>query len=258
TFTIVLTALILFFRQQKKIHKYGGLIKFFLAISFISIFLSASISSFFWEIIPSAWIQFPFRLLSYLVITVAFLGAFVASRFAGKFQWMVLSVGFILVLTTAYPYSQPKEYVVREEGFYTTSDATTTVKDEYLPRWVEQKSSARPTEKVVIRTGEGAITDIFSTNKEIRFTVASTRDARTHVQTIYWPGWQATIDGKQTVIRYNNPQGIIELSIPEGKHTVSITFGETPLRLMADGISILSSFVLCYLSFSRRRESRKK
>jgi hypothetical protein len=63
----------------------------------------------------------------------------------------------------------------------------------------------------------------------------------------YYPGWQVTVDGSAVPIAPTDPDGLIAFDVPAGHHTVRVRFGETPLRLAADVISLLSLLVLAAL-----------
>jgi uncharacterized membrane protein YfhO len=122
--------------------------------------------------------------------------------------------------------------------------ATTTVQDEYMPLWVKQKPLQRAQKKVEIIKGQGDVQNVIYNNKKISFTADITEDSLIQVNTIYWPGWSAFIDGKRVDIRYNNPGGVMQFSMPSGKYVAEAAFSETPIRIVSDFISILSLLIL--------------
>ena len=56
------------------------------------------------------------------------------------------------------------------------------------------------------------------------------------------------LDGKETVISYNNPEGVMEFDVVRGDHDVKVEFSETPLRLISNIISLLGFVVLIVLT----------
>jgi hypothetical protein len=60
----------------------------------------------------------------------------------------------------------------------------------------------------------------------------------------YYPGWRVTIDGDAVPVLPTDPEGLVSFDVPAGSHTVRVWFGETPLRLAADAISILALIIL--------------
>ena len=251
----LITGIVLF--KRKNPHRKP---LFFFIITYLSVFFSLPLSSRFWEFLPVSLIQFPFRVLSVGVIGFSFLAAFLLNFLKTKIQ---LSLGLLLTFILLFYSSQyilQNQYFDKGEGYYTTNMATTTVQDEYMPLWVRQKPLQRPEKKVEIIKGQGSVKDVFYNNKKISFSTDIKKEVLIQVNTIYWPGWNAFIDGKQTDIRYNNSGGLIQFGIPSGAHTIIVEFGETPLRLAGDTLSIISFILLIhitrsFLSFPRKRES---
>lgn len=222
--------------------------------SAFSIFLSSSGSILLWQILPSGWIQFPFRLLSYLIISIPFLAAFILSRVRAERRLFIAGLLLVSALFSVWPYSTPKQYSAKEEGFYQTNEATTTVQNEYMPKWVKEKPMKRAEEKVSFITAKGTVQDVLSTNTSITFKIDVSESGLIHVNTIFWPGWQAFIDNKQQKILYTNSKGLLEIVVPKGKHNVRFTFSETPVRLVADGMSILAFIGLVIYSRKVKKE----
>jgi hypothetical protein len=265
TLLIFIVAGSLFIFQKKSQIVQHTVLGFFLLITFFAIGLSSAVSSFLWQFIPSSFIQFPFRLLSYLIISIAFLTAFIVSSSPQRMrQHIFIAVIVFISFLSSYQFMTPKEYMDKGEGYYSTNEATTTVQDEYLPKWITMKANHRPESKVEIIKGrsgsgdilvdlkaKGEISNIAYNNKEISFTVQVPEDdfVRVLINTIYWPGWNAFVDGKEVPIDYKNKKGIIEFTVPKGTHQVKASFGETPLRLFADIVSLVSFFVLLLVVF---------
>lgn len=225
---------------------------FFFIITYLSIFFSLPLSSGLWKFLPVSFIQFPFRVLSLGIIGFSFLTAFLLNRFSTKIQ---LSLGLLLTFILLFYSSQyilKNEYFDKGEGYYATNMATTTVQDEYMPLWVKQKPLQRPGKKVEIIKGQATILDIVSNNKKISFSADVTKDALIQVNTIYWPGWVAFVDGKNAAISYNNPGGVMQFSMPSGKHLVGVAFSETPIRIFGDFVTILSLLILILIILIKR------
>ncbi|MBU4098905.1 hypothetical protein KJ980_04610 [Patescibacteria group bacterium] len=243
----VITGIILITR--KKLYRKATL---FFIITYLSIFFSLPFSREFWKFLPVSVIQFPFRVLSISIIGFSFLIAFLLNRFKVKIQ---LSLGLLLLsilLFYSAQYILKNEYFDKGEGYYSTNMATTTVKDEYMPLWVKQKPLQRYDKKVDLIKGQGSVQDIVYNNKKISFSADIKKDALIQVNTIYWPGWSAFIDGKKVDIRYNNERGLIQFSIPAGSHNIVVNFGETPMRLAGDIVSILSFIILILLALNSK------
>ncbi len=252
---IIVVSIILFFKQKLWHSKKEINILFFLffAVGLVSILFSSSLSSPLWSIIPSSLIQFPFRLLSIEIIAIPFLAAFIFTHTNGMSRNGYLIVTILLLAIATYPYITPKEFIDRGEGFYITNDATTTVKDEYQPRGASNKPTERPAKKVEVIKGEGVIEEVMYDNKTIQFTANNKKDSTVQINTLYWPGWKASLNGQSIHISSDNPKGVMTIEIPSGEQQVVLQFIETQTRLVADIVSIISFVILIvFVRFQKR------
>lgn len=237
---ILLLTIAAFFINKKDFKKDKAIIILFFLVSLLTLFFSIPLSSTFWHLPQVALLQFPFRLLSYLTIAMAFLSAVIITLFNNKYPWVTSVILICFLVFSAFPYSMPQSYFDKGEGFYYTNDATTTVKDEYMPVWVKQKPLQRPNKIIEIQKGEGVIGSSIATSKSLTFIVDIQKPAIVQVNIIYWPGWTATIDSNLTALSYNNPHGVMTIIVPEGKHAIRFSFGESPLRLFSDVLSVIA------------------
>ena len=75
--------------------------------------------------------------------------------------------------------------------------------------------------------------------------------ARVVFTTFAYPGWRATVDGAPAPITPSTPYGFIQIDVPAGAHQVLVWFGETPLRIASDGVSLLAALGLMILVLKR-------
>ncbi len=69
-------------------------------------------------------------------------------------------------------------------------------------------------------------------------------EARTLVfDTFYFPGWSARVDGAPLPIGPDDA-GRLRLTVPAGDHLVSVYFGETPVRAISDGLSLIAAILI--------------
>lgn len=221
---------------------------FFIIVGTISIILATNISGFLWQYIPSSFIQFPFRLLSYALFAAAFLSAYILSELK-KFQYVLSVVVIIILGIFSYQFALPKGIDSNPDSFYSTNEATTTVADEYMPKWVKQKPEFRAKVKAEVIKGAGAISNISSSSREINFDYNSSSPSVVQINTIYYPGWRAYSNGTEKGIFYDNARGLMNLKLTSGAQKMELRFGETPLRLFADVLSMLSLVALLALIF---------
>ena len=213
---------------------------FFLVIGLVTAFLSLSQSSLFWQLIPTNFIQFPFRLLSIVILSGAYLLSWILCQVSGKKRWLAIIVFGGIIIISVQPYIKPIGFTNKGDGFYSTNEDTTTVKNEYMPIWVKNIPQERAKNKVEVLTGSGEINLLSSANGKIVFQTLSITPIQVRTNTIYFPGWQAEIDGKKTPILFDNPEGLMVISAPPGTHEVKLLWKETPVRKVSDLVSILT------------------
>lgn len=230
-----------------------SLFSFFLFLTSITLLLSLSISSPLWHFLPSSVIQFPFRLLAVTCVGAAFLFAFFVKYF-GRYWYAFGAPCVLFAVLLAAPYGHPAAYFDKGEAYYATNQDTTTVHQEYMPKWVKENPQAR-SESLIENPG-GAVLDQSISNKTIIFGVSNTQDSIITINKVFFPGWSARVDGVEATISSDNQHGAMQLPVPSGIHTVALRFQETPVRLFADFISIAAGTLLLIIWIRRRRGSK--
>jgi len=237
-FLVILISLF-FIRKNDFRSLKNRVIVLFLIVSILSLFMSTVFSSFLWKHLPVQFIQFPFRVLSVTIFSSAFLGAWLFEYLPRRILFSLVML--VLMVISALPYILPSGYDAFEDGFYSTNQATTTIKNEYMPRWVREI----PTTSTTLVTAQSAvISDISHKGSAINFTAQAQMKERILINQTYFPGWRVRIDNKVVPISYDNPHGVIAVDVYKGKQNVAATFEETPLRLFANVVSGLSLVIL--------------
>lgn len=81
------------------------------------------------------------------------------------------------------------------------------------------------------------------------------RDAEITFQTADFPGWQAYLDG-QKVPHKTTGDGLIEVAVPKGDHLVGISFEDTPVRQISDGLTILGLLIVVGLGIKTKPRNK--
>lgn len=249
-FVVLITTLYLLLKgSNKKVS--NNLAVYFLVLLSMSMFLSVVLSTFVWKFLPVSFVQFPFRFLSIVVFSTSFLGAF-ALYSSNNFWKKILFTLLVISTIPALSFIKTKD-TTYEDSFYSTNEATTTVRNEYMPKWVQVLPVKRPEQKVELLDGKNIINLQKNTTKTTIFTTNGSKSF-IRIHTIYFPGWNAYIDNKPVDIVYTNKRGLIELFVPEGQHAIKVKFGETNVRLVSDIISVLGFVVLIALSTTFKKQ----
>lgn len=248
--TIVIFLMTTVFMMTKRIEiKKHRLTLLLFITGLISIFFASSTSSFLWNLLPVSFIQFPFRFLSLTVVSAAFLAACFISVLKEKEKIIFGTVMLILVLLSSRHFLGPQVFQNYSDSFYSTNQDTTTVKNEYMPKWVKTSFSEMAKSKVENLDGEEKINLREADANKIVFDTFLADNRKVRVNTVYFPGWGAYTNGGKSNIIYD--EGFIDLNLGRGKNNVLVKFEETPIRLVADFISAFSLFTLLVLSFRR-------
>jgi hypothetical protein len=249
----LLTSLFLTIKPSIR-RNFNPLTLFFILVAFISIFLSSSLSFVLWRIIPSNIFQFPFRFLSLELLALAYLVAFEVDKTTNWRKFLVGLVLIFLLFGFSYKFLTPQSFFDKGEGFYATNEATTTVKDEYMPKWLSPRPSQSPKNKI---DGNTLINNLAVKVNRITFSISSSKKTNIRLNTAYFPGWNVYIDGKRGEINYKN-SGLIEFITPAGQHNIKVVFEETALRLFSDFLSLASFICLLFiLKFKLFKEEEK-
>jgi hypothetical protein len=248
---ILLTVvLILIHKIEIKKHRLAFVM---LVVSMVSIYLASPLSAFLWKFLPSSFVQFPFRFLSLAIPSVSFLAACIVSVFGQKKKIALGLIILALILISASSYLLPKSYQNFPDTYYSTNQDTTTVKNEYMPKWVKEIPQKMPTAKVQNLTGKEVINLIKNAPNRTDFNVFLTEQRLIQINTIYFPGWQAYVNGEKAEILYNNPNGLISLRLNKGANNVEVKFAETTVGRLADLISIISIGYLLIFILARKK-----
>lgn len=245
---LIFVLVLIFSLINIKKRKEAGIALFIIVTTIVISFLFFSPSAFLWKAIPLlSEINYPWTLLGIIM----FLVSFGAGYFAGLGKiFKVISLGIAaLAIVLIIPFAKPQYAVNRGDAFYSTNQATTTSSNELMPLWVKQLPVQSWKEKVEVSSGE--VKNLSYNSKKISFNLNLPKKETVRINTIYYPGWEISVDGVKTKINYDNQFGVMDLQdISAGQHLIKGEFKETPLRLLSDLISLLSMLGLgAYLAF---------
>jgi hypothetical protein len=220
---------------------------FLILIAFALSFLFFSESSFIWKNVPLlSEINYPWTLLGIMIFLVSLVAGYVATL--GKKSVLLALAIAVLALVLFIPQAKSQYFVNRGNAFYLTNQATTTSSSELMPLWVKQLPVQSWKDKVEVASGN--VQNLLYKSNKISFNVNLTKSETVRINTIYYPGWEISVDNVKTKINYNNQFGVMDFRVNAGQHFVNGEFKETPLRLLSDLISLFSILgLVIYLSF---------
>lgn len=245
---LLFASLVLLYISGKKPSK---MFLFFFVLAILSLFFASKISEPIWHIIPISVIQFPFRVLSLLLVSIAFIAAWVFDQLHEK---SIRYGGLMFCILLLFPsffmiYSAEKTDI--PDSVYATNEDSTTVQNEYMPKWVSQIPTARP--ESVLFVGDKPITSVQRSQSSITATVDVSSETNVLYNQYYFPGWNVYVDGDKREIEYEENNGLIVFPVSQGIHDIQIVFEETTLRFVSDALSVISTIGLLLFSLYVRR-----
>ncbi len=218
----------------------------------LSIFFTLSFSEKFWAIAPLSWIDFPWRLMTVITFFLAFSAMFLAIHRVTKIIGIILVV---IIIFFSLKFAKPAEYFNKGDEYYATNDATTTSMDELMPIWVIDKPKNRYQSKIEVVLGNITVNNLRENSVFLELEALFHTPTTLKINTVYFPGWRFYINGEEAVIKYNQSDGLIRLSVPSGRHKITGKFSETPIRLTSDLITLVSLVIslslICYSIFRK-------
>lgn len=221
---------------------------FLLVIYLSSLVLMTKASLPFWQKVPGVdVIQFPWRLLSLTVFVTAILTSYVIDTNRQKFILAILII--LAAIFSSFVYTKPANFVDRGDGFYATNEDSTTVQDEYLPLWVEEKPASRANQKIQVAQGEAQIESQQINYAYYKVFINAQNETKIKVNTIYFPEWTVLANDQRLPIDYQNKHGLINFQLPKGNHEVIIKYTRSSIHLVSEIISLVSVAIVGIILF---------
>jgi hypothetical protein len=190
---------------------------------------------------------------------------------------VVITVAALGNLSWWYPrYCSPfKEVTLADTIQYEFDTFTlgTSAKGEFLPNTVKNFPQDDSFGKAIIRgerlqpltglppTAKLTIANPYPLN--YRATISLLESAQLTFNQFYFPGWYATLDGQPLNIQPHPETGLINFTVPSGTHTLAINFGNTPIRNVGDGITlvtlvVVSAYFVFHIAYSKLQVSNSR
>jgi len=251
-----------FYAIKKKLDKRVGILVFSLLMAAGLAWLSTYHAKPVWDLIPMmAYIQFPWRLNSFLIVLISLVGGgvmFYLGKLLNKRLSLIVLTGLCLMVAGVnLKYFKPKGYI-SPVGLYSTD--TTFIKEDmsqvipdYIPRWVKTKPEEIALTDFKILAGEAKIAVKESKTHRLELTVEADESFELQLNRFYFPGWQVYQDGKKVDFGYEDNNGVIKLSLPAGVYNLSLIYKNTLIRTVADLVSAVSLALIVWFLVKRLR-----
>ncbi|MGE3176955.1 MAG: hypothetical protein AB7O32_05770 [Vicinamibacterales bacterium] len=229
-----------------------------LLVSLYALFMMHAVSRPVWEAIPAlSFIQFPWRFFLVISIAGAGLTAALVSRLHGRRAQVILAILIVGLHVHLYhrrlqppafiptaemnidvpgwsggPGRAPRASRAYEELGYDPAGATPLTA---LPaRW----SVDGPADVDLLRNDDARM--------ELRV-MSRVSEVPLRLNIPQFPGWRVTVDDRPVPVS-RTAEGYMQVVVPSGEHEVRATFANTPVRTVANGLSVASVLAIVALS----------
>ena len=227
-----------------------------------------------WESVAiMRYIQYPWRLLGLASLCAAFLGAsiFVWLRLAHTRGWLVaVAISGVLLYAALHDLEERAQHwgmfsdaQVNEAVLYDLGRGNYQLHADYQPAVMTADVPEMSLPAPAADSGglpPVAVAPEVQVSEEgpalIELQVHTPAAITLRLPRISFPGWQIRLDGQAAKAEPSGPWGLLSVDLPAGDHRVVARFGETPLRVAADIVSLLS-LAICIAGMIAYRDSRR-
>jgi len=104
--------------------------------------------------------------------------------------------------------------------------------------------------------GRSKIENIQNKNLFHTANIVALQPTEIRANTFYFPGWKLYVDNQESLIN-KDQYGLIKFTVTPGSHDIRLVFKNTPVRTLANAISI-ATLILLVLLLIRENEGRFK
>lgn len=243
--------------RRKKQNNY---LIFFFITTLIAAFLTTDLSKSIWQNFnPLQTILFSWRFLTYTTFSIALLACFLIDKLSIPKTRIRVIFFIALIFIAIYPsrhYLRGKNWHTYKTEFYKNYIDPFRLDNYYLPEGLTQNLENLQLAPISVINGEGQAKLISRYNHRLEAAFDLEQPSLVQLHTIYFPGWELFIDNQKSQIVTNYPglEGIIVAYVPEGSHKLTLKFEETPLRKIADFLS-LGGFLILMLAVLLRKQN---
>lgn len=220
---------------------------------------------------PIAYLQFPWRFLTFVTLFAPFVFAFLSNQISKKnkkYSYLFLAIVYVITIFELFGRFSPESFKQFSDSDYLTKQrldwATSRSSFEYIPRGVATKVSKDfttipdineidlPRSQFEILEGEGIIENIEFKPGNQKYRAVLSTDGKVQFNTFDFPGWQVKINGQKTKVDNTNRLKLITVLIPQGESIIELNFSRTPIRLISEIISLVSLIIIICLLFLKK------
>ena len=239
-----------------------GLIILFFLVFIFSVFLTHNKSTFIWQSLPfMSFYQFPWRFLSITIFSASFIAGSIILLINKKYQ--ILTVIIISLTTIILNFSYFKEDIwfsnLTDNQKLSPTEITIQsgagLKD-YWPKYGQNFPTSFAPEKPIV-SDDTIITNYTKKSNKLTLTAISKSNTKITLPLVYFPNWQLFIDNQKSDFEIDKDLGLIEFNLTSGTHSILLKFTNTPIRNLANLISLISLALAIIIGIRSTRKNEK-
>ena len=226
----------------------------FLLASFFGLFMMMETSTPVWETFKFLqFLQFPWRYFMIISFSTAVLSGLLLSLV--KKTSLASAIVFIVSITVLYLYSaylKPEEWLPKD--YY--SDENIKVRGYFEPGYNPLGVEQVPTQEIprYQANQDTQVQELLLKDNQLKLSINTPKPFVLTINSHFFPGWKVYIDEKETKITPSKSYWFLEIEVPEGKHIVEAKFTDTPVRVLANQISLgtVLGLLIVFLGYPKK------
>lgn len=199
------------------------------------------------------FVQFPWRFLSVALIMLGIITPiFLLTQRLFIMRWLLSWLVLLTFFINIY-YFRPESWLPDPSIYYTADEnfikeQLSPVLPDYLPKnFDEEGATINAKIRCLVGCDAIEITTVSDKTQQNEFIVQTATPSKIALGQISFPGWKTTING--STAEFQTVNGEIILDVPAGTSSVISSFGPTPIRLVADRVSLGASILFILICF---------
>ena len=251
---------------KKKLKKEIFFLFYFFFFIFLgSLFMVHPRSVQLWKNLPMIeYLQFPWRFLTLVIFSISVMGGGTVYLLKNKkaqilcslllvFLTISLNIEFFRV-EKIFPMTDTEKLFSAKGWNKLQTDAIF----DYLPIFAKAPPGGPAPNRPEIKEGKAETHDVKKGTDWYQFKINVSEEAKIQIPVYDFPGWKVEIDGKKTTVFHDNFLGLITIVVSQGEHLISLNLRNTPVRFMANLISVVSLCLLFYQIFRKKNKISSK
>ncbi|MGH7245432.1 MAG: hypothetical protein ACREGI_00685, partial [Candidatus Levyibacteriota bacterium] len=195
---------------------------FWIFVVVLGICMTLPISHFIWKNIRMLqFFQFPWRFIA----LASFAGLMLVSWIFSKLQTKYIVVLTCIIIATLVGFIKVSGYTTVHDSYFQHFSGTTYFHGEGTTIWTAGDPGNFPSSPILYINGDGTIANLKERSNLHTFTANNQTATEIVDNTIYFPGWKVTVDGKKVPIQFQDHtyRGFIVFPITKGTHHIVVS-----------------------------------